>query len=110
MLSGIGPADHLRELGIYVLADMPAVGANLMDHPAVPVLWSTPRVKGLWESTRNRDFARWRMTHKGPLTSKSPRRAGSRAATRGCPRPTCNGTSSRWPSASRGSPTRPGAR
>ena len=69
MLSGIGPADHLREVGIYVLADMPAVGANLMDHPAVPVLWSTPRVKGLWESTRNRDFARWRMTHKGPLTS-----------------------------------------
>ena len=69
MLSGIGPADHLRDHGIYVIADMPAVGANLMDHPAVPVLWSTPGVKGLWESTRNRDFARWRMTHKGPLTS-----------------------------------------
>jgi choline dehydrogenase len=69
MLSGIGPADHLREHGIYVVADMPAVGANLIDHPAVPVLWSTPGVKGLWESTRNRDFARWRVTHKGPLTS-----------------------------------------
>jgi choline dehydrogenase-like flavoprotein len=69
MLSGIGPADHLREHGIYVIADMPAVGANLIDHPAVPVLWSTPGVKGLWESTRNRDFARWRLTHKGPLTS-----------------------------------------
>jgi choline dehydrogenase len=52
-----------------VFTDLPAVGANLMDHPAVPVLWSTPGVKGLWESTRNRDFARWRMTHKGPLTS-----------------------------------------
>ena len=69
MLSGIGPADHLRERGIYVLADMPAVGANLIDHPAVPLLWSTPGEKGLWESMRNRDFARWRMTHKGPLTS-----------------------------------------
>jgi choline dehydrogenase len=69
MLSGIGPADHLREQGIYVFADMPAVGANLMDHPAVPVLWSTPGEKSLWESMRNRDFARWRMTHKGPLTS-----------------------------------------
>ena len=33
MLSGIGPADHLREHGIYVIADVPAVGANLMDHP-----------------------------------------------------------------------------
>ena len=69
MLSGIGPADHLREHGIYVIADMPAVGANLIDHPCVPVIWSTPSVKGLWETTRNRDFARWRLTHKGPLTS-----------------------------------------
>ncbi|MGH3251845.1 MAG: GMC family oxidoreductase, partial [Trebonia sp.] len=69
MLSGIGPADHLREHGIYVLADLPSVGANLIDPPAVPVLWSTPGVKGLWESTRNRDFARWKITHKGPLTS-----------------------------------------
>ena len=69
MLSGIGPADHLRSHGIYVIADMPAVGANLIDHPCVPVIWSTPSVKGLWESTRNRDFARWRVTHKGPLTS-----------------------------------------
>lgn len=31
-MSGIGPADHLRSLGIAVLADMPAVGANLQDH------------------------------------------------------------------------------
>jgi choline dehydrogenase len=69
MLSGIGPADELREHGIYVIADNPAVGANLIDHPMVPVLWSTPAVKGLWESTGNAGFARWRVTHKGPLTS-----------------------------------------
>jgi choline dehydrogenase len=69
MLAGIGPADDLREQGIYVIADNPAVGANLMDHPMVPVLWSTPRVRGLWESTGNAGIARWRLTHKGPLTS-----------------------------------------
>jgi choline dehydrogenase len=69
MLSGIGPADQLREQGIYVIADMPAVGANLIDHPSVPVVWSTPSVKGLWESSGNAGFARWRLTHKGPLTS-----------------------------------------
>ena len=31
-LSGIGPADHLRGLGIPVVLDQPGVGANLQDH------------------------------------------------------------------------------
>ena len=31
-LSGIGPADHLRTLGIDVVLDQPQVGANLQDH------------------------------------------------------------------------------
>lgn len=32
MLSGIGPADHLKEHGIKVVADRPGVGQNLQDH------------------------------------------------------------------------------
>jgi len=32
MLSGIGPAAHLRDHGIPVIADRPGVGANLQDH------------------------------------------------------------------------------
>lgn len=32
LLSGIGPADHLRENGIAVVADRPGVGRNLQDH------------------------------------------------------------------------------
>ena len=32
MLSGIGPADHLREHGIRVAQELPGVGANLQDH------------------------------------------------------------------------------
>ncbi|MFZ5750134.1 MAG: choline dehydrogenase [Pseudomonadota bacterium] len=32
MLSGVGPAAHLAEHGIPVLADRPGVGANLQDH------------------------------------------------------------------------------
>ena len=32
LLSGIGPADHLRQLGIAVVLDAPGVGENLHDH------------------------------------------------------------------------------
>jgi choline dehydrogenase len=32
MLSGIGPAEHLKEMGIEVVADRPGVGQNLQDH------------------------------------------------------------------------------
>jgi len=34
MLSGVGPAEHLREHGLEVLADLP-VGQNLLEHPGV---------------------------------------------------------------------------
>ncbi|KAK3849309.1 hypothetical protein Pcinc_043932 [Petrolisthes cinctipes] len=33
MLSGVGPAAHLRQHGIKVVSDMPGVGANMNDHP-----------------------------------------------------------------------------
>ena len=33
MLSGIGPREHLEEVGIDTLVDAPGVGANLQDHP-----------------------------------------------------------------------------
>ncbi len=39
MLSGVGPADHLRSLRIPVVQDMPGVGQNLRDHPKVYVTW-----------------------------------------------------------------------
>jgi choline dehydrogenase len=46
MLSGIGPADHLREHGIDVVADLP-VGDNLHDHMFVPMTY-------VMRSARNR--------------------------------------------------------
>jgi choline dehydrogenase len=39
MLSGIGPADHLADLGIEVSQDLPGVGANLHDHPMCGVVY-----------------------------------------------------------------------
>lgn len=37
MLSGIGPADHLLQQGIKPLLDLPGVGADLQDHPNMPL-------------------------------------------------------------------------
>jgi choline dehydrogenase len=39
MLSGIGPAAHLRAMGIPVVADSPHVGQNLNDHQGINYTW-----------------------------------------------------------------------
>jgi choline dehydrogenase len=39
LLSGVGPADHLRSLEIPVVHHLPGVGENLRDHPMVIVLF-----------------------------------------------------------------------
>ena len=41
LLSGVGPADDLRALGLDVRADLPGVGANLHDHGLATVLYSS---------------------------------------------------------------------
>ena len=41
--SGIGPAAHLGEHGIDVVADLPGVGENLHDHLLTPSIWSAER-------------------------------------------------------------------
>ncbi len=39
MLSGIGPADHLRDIGVRVVVDSPGVGSHLQDHPEGVIQW-----------------------------------------------------------------------
>lgn len=39
LLSGIGPADHLKAMGVPVVADRAGVGANLHDHQSVALRW-----------------------------------------------------------------------
>ena len=41
LLSGVGPREHLEELGIDVALDLPGVGENLHDHLLVPVIAHT---------------------------------------------------------------------
>jgi choline dehydrogenase len=69
MLSGIGPADHLRELGIDVVADAPGVGAGLQDHPLVPVVWHVRSGASLLRGESPSGYARWFAARRGPLTS-----------------------------------------
>jgi choline dehydrogenase len=73
MLSGVGPADHLRAMGIPVVSDLPGVGQNLQDHVAAGVMCSCSRPISL-----NRTLTLWRLPgaimrytffHQGPLTS-----------------------------------------
>ena len=46
LLSGVGPADHLRAVGVDVVADLPGVGENLHDHLLSPVIFSAEREVG----------------------------------------------------------------
>jgi choline dehydrogenase len=69
MLSGVGPADHLHEHNIAVMAENPGVGGNLSDHPMVTAMWSAPKSRSLWEKAGPRNLARWQLTHSGPMTT-----------------------------------------
>ncbi|XP_001607836.1 glucose dehydrogenase [FAD, quinone]-like [Nasonia vitripennis] len=71
MLSGIGPAEELREAGINLIKDLP-VGHNLHDHvtmaPVVTIhLNETATVKSPMQMQS--DVSQWLRTHDGPLSS-----------------------------------------
>jgi choline dehydrogenase len=87
MLSGIGPADHLRSHNIAVMADSPGVGANLSDHPTVAAMWHTPRSRALWEQAGPRNLARWQLMHSGPLTTNVAESGGFSRSEEGLPAP-----------------------
>jgi len=44
MLSGVGPAAHLTEHGISVVADLPGVGQNLQEHPVIGFMFGVNRM------------------------------------------------------------------
>ncbi|HEX2895205.1 MAG TPA: GMC family oxidoreductase N-terminal domain-containing protein [Marmoricola sp.] len=69
MLSGIGPAAHLREHGIDVRVDLPGVGSNLQDHPVAPLIWHTTGTTDLADFNNVRGLLRWKVRGSGALTS-----------------------------------------
>lgn len=60
MRSGLGPADHLKECGIDVRADILGVGENLHDHCEVPVVAKTKPGLGYFKQDKG-----WRMLANG---------------------------------------------
>lgn len=69
MLSGLGAADHLRALGIPVLADLPGVGQNLQDHLLCGVVYESTRPVTLDKAETIGNIAAYLCFRKGPLTS-----------------------------------------
>ncbi|MDH3666882.1 MAG: choline dehydrogenase [Paracoccaceae bacterium] len=73
MLSGIGPADHLREHGIEPVLDLPGVGANLQDHPSIIIQNACTRSFPIHVVNRplNKlmEGARWLATRSGVAAS-----------------------------------------
>ena len=67
LLSGIGPADELRALGIEPRVDLP-VGKNLHDHPMVVMSWLTDQ-ESLRTAMTPENLALFEREGRGPLTS-----------------------------------------
>lgn len=69
MLSGIGPADHLREVGVDAVVDNPHVGSHYQDHPFFLLNWETSATGTLAEAERVRHLAGFFLRGRGLLTS-----------------------------------------
>jgi len=69
MVSGIGPADHLKEHGVDVAFDQPEIGANLQDHPLAGMKFATRRQTSMKSAETLGQLARWLVFKKGMLAS-----------------------------------------
>ncbi len=69
LLSGIGPPEDLRRVGVDVRHELPGVGCNLQDHPFVTVLWEVSEGNTLYGADKPRPLAEWLLRRSGPLTS-----------------------------------------
>jgi choline dehydrogenase len=73
LLSGIGPAEQLKENGIPVALDRPGVGANLQDHLQLRLIYKVDGITTLNERYHSRFgfasmLAEYALFRRGPLT------------------------------------------
>jgi choline dehydrogenase len=71
MLSGIGPAAHLQQMGIEVVHDLPGVGQNLQDHPVAGVTYHCRQPITLESAEKMTNIVSYLLFKKGPLTSNA---------------------------------------
>ncbi|MDR9485747.1 MAG: choline dehydrogenase [Sediminimonas sp.] len=80
MLSGIGPAGHLAEHGIEVVADRPGVGGNLQDHLELYIQMAASQPVSLYKywNLLGKAYvgARWLLARSGPGASNQFESAG----------------------------------
>jgi choline dehydrogenase-like flavoprotein len=69
LLSGVGPADHLKEVGVPVVHDLPGVGSNLQDHPYCTPVWESTAAESLYGADKPKFLLEWIFRRSGPLTS-----------------------------------------
>ncbi|MBA2349856.1 MAG: FAD-dependent oxidoreductase [Solirubrobacterales bacterium] len=69
MLSGIGPADHLQEVGVNVAHELDGVGDNLHDHPFLVCIFESLLAASLLDAEHPKYLAEFALRRTGPLTS-----------------------------------------
>lgn len=74
LLSGLGPAEHLQEMGVPVVRDMPSVGSNLHDHFNTNLNWRVSKAITLNDLERSwpkkiAAAARYALFRTGPMAS-----------------------------------------
>jgi choline dehydrogenase len=69
LLSGIGPADELAEVGVEGRHELPGVGKNLQDHPFLPVNFEVRDSETLYGADKPQHLAEWVLRRSGKLTS-----------------------------------------
>jgi choline dehydrogenase len=69
-VSGVGPADHLRRVGVTPVVDSPRVGQGLTDHPSVWAVWSLAHGHvGLADAGNPKWLLQWLLRRNGKLAS-----------------------------------------
>ncbi len=74
MLSGVGPADELRKVGIKPAHDLPGVGRNLSEHPHIPVEFAATSAVTFLNELRvdrvARSVIRWKLFGTGAFATQ----------------------------------------